>query len=364
MGGSLSSGTSHAQARRVRPVGHVPLVGPRANTYNVQRSHAILDGPSTPSRSGPSTGTVPCLALRPRAGPVTEAMSRPSVHASASHQWTSAPLTPAAMPRASPSARHASSQPPSLAPSRNPSGLRRGLARVVPLPPHLAPSAAAPAAAPAPSPAPAEAPQEVQFTTASGTTVVVRQVRTLDELRQVATLRAEAYYTDNHSRFVGSLKKQFVEQEAESLQLRTTATSKQGAPFAECLVAVEAGSGAVLGCIDLRLPRALNGVHPSGVPEGDTHGCYLLNVVVREDARGQGLGRGVMRAAMRRAVETWGAASLYTHVEADNEVAYRLYTGCGFADYSVESKYEAASKLGQTVLLRAPAEAATGAAQA
>lgn len=191
--------------------------------------------------------------------------------------------------------------------------------------------------------------------------MTLRAIRTLDELRQVATLRADAYYADNHSRFVGSLKKKFVEQEMDSLQQRTSATSRTGQPFAECLVAVDTGSGAVLGCIDLRLPKALNGSHPQGVPEDDPHGCYLLNVVVREDARGQGLGRGIMRHAMGRAVARWGARQLYTHVEADNEVAYRLYKGCGFDEHSVDSKYEAASKLGQTVLLRAPATAAEAA---
>ncbi|PNH00670.1 hypothetical protein TSOC_009071, partial [Tetrabaena socialis] len=90
----------------------------------------------------------------------------------------------------------------------------------------------------------------------------------------------------------------------------------------------------------------------------DPHGCYLLNVVVREDVRGQGVGRALMRAAMARAVHSWGAQQLYTHVEADNEVAFRLYRGCGFGQHSSDSKYESASKLGQTVLLLAPAFAA------
>ncbi|PNH00484.1 hypothetical protein TSOC_013690, partial [Tetrabaena socialis] len=40
---------------------------------------------------------------------------------------------------------------------------------------------------------------------------------------------------ENQSRFVGSLKKQFVEQEAESLQQRTSAVSRNGQPYAECL---------------------------------------------------------------------------------------------------------------------------------
>lgn len=59
----------------------------------------------------------------------------------------------------------------------------------------------------------------------------------------------------------------------------------------------------------------------AGVPDGDTSGCYLLNVVVSEEHRGQGVGKQVMRAAMSRAVQHWGAQRLYTHVEADNEVS-------------------------------------------
>ncbi|GIL78907.1 hypothetical protein Vretimale_103 [Volvox reticuliferus] len=123
-------------------------------------------------------------------------------------------------------------------------------------------------------------------------------------------------------------------------------------------VAVDPSSGIVFACIDMRLPAALNGTHPHGVPQDDPTGCYLLNVVVREDVRGQGLGRGIMQVAMMRAVQVWGARRLYTHVEADNEVAFRLYHSCGFQQHSADSKYEAATKLGQTVLLWAPAEAA------
>ncbi|GLI66022.1 hypothetical protein VaNZ11_009727 [Volvox africanus] len=204
----------------------------------------------------------------------------------------------------------------------------------------------------------AEANMEVPYTLSNGMVVHVRKIRVLDELRQVATLRADAYYAENQSRFVGSLKKKFVEQEVESLQQRTSIMSRQGKPYSECLVAADASSGAVLACIDMRLPAALNGTHPHGVPQDDPTGCYLLNVVVREDVRGQGLGQGIMQVAMMRAVQVWGARRLYTHVEADNEVAFRVYHSCGFQQHSTDSKYEAATKLGQTVLLWAPAEAA------
>ncbi len=61
-----------------------------------------------------------------------------------------------------------------------------------------------------------------------------------------------------------------------------------------------------------------------------TQGAYLLNVVVHEDHRGQGVGKALMWAAMQRAYNMWNAKSLYTHVEADNEVKedHALYLPC------------------------------------
>ncbi len=47
---------------------------------------------------------------------------------------------------------------------------------------------------------------------------------------------------------------------------------------------------------------------------------------------------------------------MYTHVAADNEVAFRLYTNCGFEQYSVDSKFESALDLGKLVLLQATAD--------
>ena len=54
----------------------------------------------------------------------------------------------------------------------------------------------------------------------------------------------------------------------------------------------------------------------------------------------------------------WGSERMYTHVAADNEVAFRLYTNCGFKQYSVDSKFESALDLGKLVLLQATADLA------
>ncbi len=117
------------------------------------------------------------------------------------------------------------------------------------------------------------------------------------------------------------------------------------------------------------------GSAPLAVPQG----AYILNVVTHEDYRGQGVATALMLVAIRRALHVWGARSLYTHVEADNEVrvcpeaatgpcegvlpcgetkvgwcrcahlvqvAYRLYTRCGFREHSEQSKFQNATSLG------------------
>jgi hypothetical protein len=45
-------------------------------------------------------------------------------------------------------------------------------------------------------------------------------------------------------------------------------------------------------------------------------------------------------------------------VAASNDVAYRLYKGCGFSEHSVSAKFDDAATLGKLVLLAASAEAA------
>lgn len=169
-------------------------------------------------------------------------------------------------------------------------------------------------------------------------------------------MRAEAYYEDDMSRFAESYKRQFAAHETESLKSRTRPKAN-GAPVCECLVALD-DAGSVVGCIDVRLPFLSTGARPSGVPESDDQGCYLLNVVVAPQLRGQGVGKALMREAMRRAAAHWAAQRLYTHVQADNEVAYRLYLSCGFQEHSSEAKYAQASTLGRLVLLIATSEVA------
>ncbi|KAF5836974.1 acyl-CoA N-acyltransferase [Dunaliella salina] len=172
----------------------------------------------------------------------------------------------------------------------------------------------------------------------------------------IARLRANAFYENDRSRFVESFKKKFVAQEMESLKERTVAGPY--GQLCECLLARPEEDGQqVIGCIDIRVPRAVTGKHPAGVPAEDEKGAYILNVVVEEDSRGQGVGKALMREAMSRAVKIWQAENLYTHVEADNEVALHLYLTCGFKEQSSSSRFDSSVSLGKLLLLKAGAEA-------
>ena len=56
----------------------------------------------------------------------------------------------------------------------------------------------------------------------------------------------------------------------------------------------------------------------------------ILTLAVVPSARHRGVGRTLVRAAARRA-SALGAAALFLEVAADNEAAYGLYRGLGFA---------------------------------
>lgn len=222
--------------------------------------------------------------------------------------------------------------------------------------------AAEPSAAPAPlaaaapgQPASPAAPPSLEDLVGGGPEpdldVVVRLAQGLLELRQVARLRAEAYYADDRSRFADSFKRQFASQEVDSLQHRTVPRGGGRAQQCDCLVAVSQETGLVVGCIDIRVPQAATGLAASGVPPGEPGGAYILNVVVDEGARGRGVGRRLMRAAMARAVRVWGASRLFTHVEAGNDVAMGLYRGCGFSEHSGSPAVDGAAVLGRLLLL-------------
>lgn len=64
--------------------------------------------------------------------------------------------------------------------------------------------------------------------------------------------------------------------------------------------------------------------------QGDPGGAFLVNVAVDQQYRGQGVGRSLIRAAVDTAGRRLLAKRLYTHVDCDNEAAWRLYQQQGF----------------------------------
>jgi hypothetical protein len=90
------------------------------------------------------------------------------------------------------------------------------------------------------------------------------------ELEAVAWLRAEAFYEDQqHLRYVGSFKRQFMEQEARSLRQRTKLRPGGSQPECVCLVCLNgsAGSEAVVGTLDAEPPASSGAAQRPHVPE-------------------------------------------------------------------------------------------------
>ena len=60
------------------------------------------------------------------------------------------------------------------------------------------------------------------------------------------------------------------------------------------------------------------------------HDCWLEDLYVREEARGEGLGRELVEAAIAEARKR-GARRIELDVNEDNRAAIALYEACGFA---------------------------------
>ncbi len=64
----------------------------------------------------------------------------------------------------------------------------------------------------------------------------------------------------------------------------------------------------------------------------------ILTLAVRPEARGKGLGRALLQAAINQA-RTLGAATMFLEVGADNPHALALYAGLGFAKVGARKAY-------------------------
>jgi ribosomal-protein-alanine N-acetyltransferase len=96
-----------------------------------------------------------------------------------------------------------------------------------------------------------------------------------------------------------------------------------GREFSDAIVAVTAREGDVLGF---------------AVCWTVADQSHLLNIAVRPDARGRGIGTALLRECCRRGAEA-GAERIYLEVRAGNAEAVRLYRREGFVAEGIREKY-------------------------
>jgi len=152
------------------------------------------------------------------------------------------------------------------------------------------------------------------------------------DLRETACIRADAYFEDDSSRFRDTFRRQFAERELARLAEQTVVPRSGGRASVTCLVARDS-SGRVVASADVRPPRsAVPGARGRDnlAPAGEEDAAFVLNVCVREDARGRGVGAAVMRAAIDLVRAEFGSPRVYAQVDEDNTAARALYKSLGF----------------------------------
>ncbi|HEY2008947.1 MAG TPA: GNAT family N-acetyltransferase [Rhizomicrobium sp.] len=87
-------------------------------------------------------------------------------------------------------------------------------------------------------------------------------------------------------------------------------------------------------------PGAFVFVHEDGfvLARAAADEAEILTLAVRPEARGKGLGRALLQAAIGKAREL-GAATMFLEVGADNPHALALYAGLGFAKVGMRKAY-------------------------
>jgi ribosomal-protein-alanine N-acetyltransferase len=90
----------------------------------------------------------------------------------------------------------------------------------------------------------------------------------------------------------------------------------------------------------LATPRTFAFTHADGfvLARAVADEAEILTMAVRPQARGKGLGRALLQAAIDKA-RGLGAATMYLEVGADNPHALALYAGLGFAKVGARKAY-------------------------
>lgn len=165
----------------------------------------------------------------------------------------------------------------------------------------------------------------------------IRMPRDINELFQVAVLRAECYYEDRpFTRFVDSFKSEYARAEFRRLKAQQVDTFDPSR--LNCLICVDrsAGSseGSVVGSIDVNdMSNVANKLKVPGYDGGDSGASnkaanadtYLSNFCIREDHRRNKLGTLLVSCASKVLYTAAKGRKVYAHVNRTNQVALTFY---------------------------------------
>lgn len=80
--------------------------------------------------------------------------------------------------------------------------------------------------------------------------------------------------------------------------------------------------------------------------------CHILNLCVRADVQGRGIGRKVLTHMLAHARQH-GADSAFLEVRPSNQPALRLYRACGFNEVGVRKRYYPAANNREDAIIMA-----------
>lgn len=171
--------------------------------------------------------------------------------------------------------------------------------------------------------------------------VPIQPVRTCDDKRRVADMRAEAFYENSHfDRFISTYKKKFSDTEYERL-MRSVDVADTSVVGTFVALDQSTPEGMILGCMDVLRASPQVVETSSGI---DLEGWYYIkNVVVDPKHRRQGIARQMLLSVEERircsSTLSGFTQGIFVHVELSNIDAVALYKSVGYEyeDSSVAS---------------------------
>lgn len=163
----------------------------------------------------------------------------------------------------------------------------------------------------------------------------IRMARDINDLFQVAVLRAECYYEDRpFTRFVTSFKSEYAR--AEFRRLKAHQVDVFDPSRLNCLICVDLSAasreGSVVGSIDVTdMSNVASKLNIQGYVSGDRNtpnvnaSTYLSNFCIREDHRRNKLGTLLVSCASEVLYTVAKGRKVYAHVNRTNQAALTFY---------------------------------------